>query len=146
MRVVFDVNVLIRATMHSAVIARVLSRSAELNAEVLTHDLLLTEFAECARKPRLAAHVDGRLFTDLLAFLGTCGKPVSIQPPFPPCRDPDDGYLLAMAQSGAADYLVTNDADLLCARNAGTCRILTPEDFLSVIDAIAQSRNQDQSP
>lgn len=50
-------------------------------------------------------------------------------------RDPDDNLLLATARSGRADYLVTNDRDLL-ELPAAFCRtlpfaIVTPETFLA---------------
>lgn len=55
----------------------------------------------------------------------------------PVCRDPKDQMFLELAHSAAVDYLVTGDEDLL-ALNAsdtatGTCKIVTPVDFLSAL-------------
>lgn len=45
--------------------------------------------------------------------------------------DPDDNYLLAMAQLGQADFLVTGDKrDLLSFRLYGRTRIVTAREFL----------------
>lgn len=77
----------------------------------------------------MADRVDITLYDELVAFLKEEAEFVAITPPFPPCRDPDDGYLLAMADTGRADYLVTNDQDLLSLARSGTCEIETPEQF-----------------
>jgi putative PIN family toxin of toxin-antitoxin system len=68
-------------------------------------------------------------YNQLIAYLTTCGETVSLTPPFPECRDPLDGYLLAMARVGDADAIVSNDKDLLCMSPFGDCKILTPEMF-----------------
>jgi len=45
--------------------------------------------------------------------------------------DPDDDWLLAVAQVSRADYLVTGDkSDLLALRHFGVTRILTAREFL----------------
>ena len=128
-RVVFDVNVFVRAALGSAQAVELLATVAGGSATILTSDLLVREFAACVRKPRLAPHVDWEVYNHTLALLALCGESVPVSPPFPPCRDPDDGYLLAMADSGAADYLVTHDLDLLSLRGIGSCQIVTPAQF-----------------
>lgn len=50
-------------------------------------------------------------------------------------RDPKDGYPLAYAAVGAADYLVTGAADLLLLEEAiEQFSILTPRAFLHVLE------------
>ena len=45
--------------------------------------------------------------------------------------DPDDDWLLAVAQVSRADYLVTGDkSDLLATRNHGVTRIITAREFM----------------
>lgn len=65
----------------------------------------------------------------MIAFLYEETEEVQLLPLLPPCRDPDDSYLLAMARDGDADFLVTNDKDLLCLSPFGKCEIVTPEEF-----------------
>jgi predicted nucleic acid-binding protein len=49
------------------------------------------------------------------------------------CADPQDDYLLATAQAGAADYLVTGDKrDLLTLRLHQRTRIIAVRDFLAL--------------
>lgn len=48
------------------------------------------------------------------------------------CRDPEDNYLLELAETSKADYLITRDKDLLELPNQKwkKTEILKPEDFL----------------
>ena len=50
--------------------------------------------------------------------------------------DPDDAWLLALADTAVADYLVTGDkrSKLLARRRIGTARILTAAAFCDVLD------------
>jgi putative PIN family toxin of toxin-antitoxin system len=45
------------------------------------------------------------------------------------CRDPKDNYLLAAADVSDADYLITQDADLLALGNFGRTKIVTAASF-----------------
>ena len=49
------------------------------------------------------------------------------------CRDPDDDYALGCAMAGAADYLVTGDADLLTLGKYKGVSIVEAREFLSVV-------------
>jgi putative PIN family toxin of toxin-antitoxin system len=51
------------------------------------------------------------------------------------CRDPDDDAILGTAVAANADYLVTGDLDLLALGSYREVRIVTPRDFLAVLDA-----------
>lgn len=129
MRAVFDTSVLIRFALGSGSIAGLVARAAAGDFILLSNDLLIAELAATASKSRLAPRLDRAACNDLLAFLRNAAEAVAIAEPFPACRDPDDAYLLAMARDGAADYLVTNDQDLLSLVSIGRCAILTPEAF-----------------
>ena len=48
---------------------------------------------------------------------------------------PEDDLILATAISGNADYLVTGDRQLLALGSYGGVRIVTPRDFLAILDA-----------
>lgn len=65
---------------------------------------------------------------DLLAdYLPYCEPVVVHEPPaLPDCRDPFDRPFLALAVAGAADALVTGDADLLALASDFSVPIITP--------------------
>jgi uncharacterized protein len=49
------------------------------------------------------------------------------------CRDPDDKFL-SCAVEGQADYLVTGDRDLLALQEFRGVRIVTPSQFVQLLD------------
>ena len=51
------------------------------------------------------------------------------------CRDPDDDMFLSCALEGNADYVVTGDKDLLDMRTFRGVRIVTPREFLLLLDS-----------
>lgn len=48
-------------------------------------------------------------------------------------RDPDDEKYLEAASACHADYLVSGDRDLLSLKNFGTTRIVSPKEFVEVL-------------
>lgn len=63
-----------------------------------------------------------------------------VQPPeIPPrSRDPKDDKVLALAQAADADYLVTDDQDLLVLQTHAGARIVAPAAFLHLLIEIAE--------
>jgi predicted nucleic acid-binding protein len=51
------------------------------------------------------------------------------------CRDPDDNYLLALCEAGAADFLVTRDEDLLVIGRWKDTEIVAPRAFLARLES-----------
>jgi len=49
------------------------------------------------------------------------------------CRDPFDDYVLAAAKEGGADYLVTEDKDLLILNEYGNIKIVNMSTFRAVL-------------
>lgn len=49
-------------------------------------------------------------------------------------RDPDDDYLVALAQQTRADYLVSGDGDLLDLEGNEPPRIVSPREFLEILE------------
>ncbi len=129
MRAVFDVSVLIRLTFGSPLIAKLMRAANDGTFTLLTADLLIDELVATARKPRLADRIDVAACVELVAFLKEEAERIGLTQPFPSCRDRDDEFLLALARDGRADYLVTNDQDLLSFGRLGACEVVTPEEF-----------------
>jgi putative PIN family toxin of toxin-antitoxin system len=47
-----------------------------------------------------------------------------------PCKDEDDGWILADAQLAGCDYFITGDKEVLALYNVGTMRVCTPREML----------------
>ena len=84
-------------------------------------------------KFRLSREEQEDLLADYLPFCETVTLP-NPPPPTPPCRDPFDVQLLEVAVAGEADFLVTDDNDLLALAAEFSCPIVTANDFLTHLD------------
>lgn len=132
MRLVIDTNILVSALLAGTSLPAhliVLWREGRFN--LLTSAEQLDELMRVTRYPkireRLAPALAGRLINEIrdLAVLLTALPVVTASP------DPCDNYLLAMAASGSADFLVTGDKrDLLALRLFEGTKIITVRGFL----------------
>ena len=136
MRVVLDTNVLVSGLVQPA------GRSAGLikawtsrRFDLLYCDELIDEFRRVTRLGKLAFLISspmaGRLLNDVRNF----GLKVPGVPDLDVSPDPWDNFLLAMAEVGGADYLVTGDkADLLSLGKYGSTRIASVREFAALLD------------
>lgn len=104
---------------------------------LVTSDEQLEEFRRVTRYPRVKARIDpsaaGTLYNELhqLALVLRDLPKVDVSP------DPGDNFLLAMAQAGEADFLVTGDKkDVLALKTFGATRIVTARQMLVELDRI----------
>jgi putative PIN family toxin of toxin-antitoxin system len=131
-RLVIDTNILISALLAGTSLpAHLIVLWREGRFDLLTSAEQLDELMRVTRYPkireRLAPALAGRLINEIrdLAVLLTELPVVTASP------DPHDNYLLAMAASGSADFLVTGDKrDLLALRLFEGTKIITVRDFL----------------
>lgn len=134
-RVVADANVLVSAALaRSPQAPSVLTLEAALDGrvELVTSRLLLREVTMVLARPRLRKYVSPdeatRFVADMAAqttLLGDVPGPPAV------CRDPRDDYLVALAEAGGAEAIITGDLDLL-AIDPGqlTVEVITPRQFV----------------
>ena len=130
MRVVFDTNVLYSAISAKGFCEEVLDEAAgdclliwsnPLREELET---VLTRRHKTGPATKVA----------LAAYLDLC-ELVEPEPlPTRVCRDQDDDVVLATALAGKADVIVTGDDDLLALKSFRGIQILSPRQFLEVLD------------
>lgn len=129
MRVTFDSNVYVSA--HPGTPSRLLEVAAvdafrlQLSAEILDESMRIL-----ADKFRWPAQ-DIAEARDLLSSISQRVIP-HVQLDLVE-RDPDDNRILECAQSSGSDYIVTGDKDLLVLRQHAGARILTPAEFLALL-------------
>jgi hypothetical protein len=139
MRVVLDTNILV-----SAIIAPTGNPAAIYNAweqgkfTLLTCTEHLDELRATLQKPRVAdlikPYTAGRLVNQIKRLAEEFGQ----LPRLKRSPDPDDNYLLALAEAGRADYLVTGDkSGLLMLTRHKSARIITARDFVAFFVADA---------
>jgi putative PIN family toxin of toxin-antitoxin system len=126
MRLILDTNILLSALLSSMGAPAKLVDAWERNVFTLVaSDELVAEFLEVARRPffkiRLRPSAAELLAEGLRDFSVHCRDlERGAQAP-----DPKDSYLLAMAETGQADFLVTGDKELLALRHHKSTRIVT---------------------
>jgi putative PIN family toxin of toxin-antitoxin system len=131
-RLVIDTNILISALLSGTSLpAHLIVLWREGRFDLLTSAEQLDELIRVTRYPkirrRLAPALAGRLINEIrdLSVLLTELPAVTASP------DAHDNYLLAMAVSGSADFLVTGDKrHLLALRLFEGTKIITVRDFL----------------
>lgn len=136
MRVLIDTNVLISFLIQpgrEGAVRAVIRAGLEGRFTLLVPQALLDELKVTVRgRPRLTRRIPLGELETFAALLAEIGERVAkIEEPFPSItRDRNDDYLLAYAQIGAADCLVTGDKDLLALRGqVKGLEILTPAQF-----------------
>ena len=138
MRVILDTNVLLGALISPHGPPDVIYRAwRAAKFELVTSEAQLDELRRVSRYPKLKtilpAHRVGTMVNNMqrATVLTVLPNP----PDGPQLSDPDDAFLVAMAWSSEADYLVTGDrrAGLLQLVTLGRTRIVTPAAFCAQI-------------
>jgi putative PIN family toxin of toxin-antitoxin system len=96
---------------------------------------MLLELRNISSKSRLAARIQPRDLQQLIDFIEEDG--FLIDPVDVPAisRDLNDDAFLACAKVADCDYIVTGDNDLLCLKTHGRTEIITPAEFLRVLES-----------
>ena len=135
MRVILDTNILVAALISpSGPPAAILQAFLDERFALVTCESQLEEFRRVTREASLRKRVKqteaGTLVNELraLAFI-----PKRL-PAVERSRDPHDNFLLALAEAGSADYLVTGDkSGLLVLRKHRRTQIVTARKFVTLL-------------
>lgn len=132
MRVVVDTNVLVSGAFWSGAPAEVLLRWAEGRFTLVVTEAIVDEYqrvlldVSAGRRDDMAAK--WVLLVSLHGHYTSVGRSVSA------ARDPSDDKFLECALSGGAGYVVSGDSDLLVLGEYQGTRIVTPRQFLRLLD------------
>ena len=135
-RVVFDTNVFLRALInpHSRC-GRLLAEFVE-DFELVVSPPIVREVLEVLHRPRLRAKFPQITQIDIGRLIVLFEHAVVVEPQDVPaiCRDPDDDKFLACAVAAKADYIVTEDKDLLVLDSHEGIRICQPAEFVVLFE------------
>ncbi|MDP9238543.1 MAG: putative toxin-antitoxin system toxin component, PIN family [Chloroflexota bacterium] len=140
MRVVLDTVVSVRALFNPrSVWGQLARRTGEF--ELITSPEIAQEFAEVTtrsalqqRLARFAAHTE---HAEVLGALRTAEVILDV-PTVAVCRDSDDDKFFACAVAGRADYLVSEDEDVLAVAEYEGVRTIRTAAFLKLLDEAGQ--------
>lgn len=134
MRLVIDTNELLSAAMSSA------SPPAQLFAlwrsrkfDLLTCAEQIDEIARVTRYPKIRTRLAPALAGRLINRLRDLAIVVEKLPKVDRSPDPGDNYLLALAEAGEAQLLITGDKPLLRLNRYKSTRIVTLADLVSLL-------------
>jgi putative PIN family toxin of toxin-antitoxin system len=123
-RVVLDTNVFVAAvTSREGVSARLLLAARAGRFQLVASPLLLDELVDVLSRPKFRRHLsieDARWFVDAVRALAL----IVDDPPEgadPITDDPDDDFLVLLAEVAGADVLVSGGPDLTAVQRPGAC-------------------------
>lgn len=132
---ILDTNILISALLDSRSLpARLVDAWTEQRFTLLTSEEQIVELKRVSCYPKISALISapraGRLVRELRASASLIGA----LPDVDICHDPNDNFLLAMAQQGNANFLVTGDkADLLGLEKFSATKIIAVRQFAQIL-------------
>jgi hypothetical protein len=135
-RLVLDTNIIVSGLISpKGPPGQLLARWDEDQAFMLvTAEPQFDEILRVASYPKIKSRVPVALFRDLVEEMRSLAVCVGPLPTLTVSPDPDDNVLLAIAQVGQADLLVTGDKrDLLGLCSHGTARIVTARAALEAV-------------
>ena len=141
MRVLVDANVLISYLLNSrpdGPIGAFIDACLDARFELLLPVRILVELRQVvASKPYLRDRITMGDVDLLWGMLRRRSFELSEFPDNIPqiSRDPEDDYLIVHAVLGRADYLVTGDKDLLVLGEIQNVCIVTPTEFIAIIES-----------
>jgi putative PIN family toxin of toxin-antitoxin system len=135
MRVVLDTNILLSALINRhGIPAQLIVAWRERRYDLLTSTEQLLELGGVARRPVLRARIIPSTVGRLIRDLRKLAEVLTRLPEVDRSADPADNFLLAMAEAGAADYLVSGDRrGVLDLGTHGVTQIIKAREFLTVL-------------
>ena len=136
-RAVFDTVVFLRALInpHSRC-GRLLDEFAD-DYELVLSPAIIREVLEVLHRPRLRAKFPQITQLDIARIIALFEQATVVEPQDVPSvsRDPADDKFLACAKVAEAEYLVTEDKDLLVLEAYEGSRICQPSEFIELLSA-----------
>jgi putative PIN family toxin of toxin-antitoxin system len=136
-KAVLDTNVFLRALInpHSRC-GQLLDEFAD-DYELVLSPAIVREVLEVLHRPRLRAKFPHIAQLDIARIIGLFEQAQVVEPQDVPSvsRDPQDDKFLACVRSAEADYLVTEDKDLLVLEEYEGTRICQPAEFIALLEA-----------
>ena len=134
MKVIIDTNLWISFLIgHQAGLVR--RMLTDLRFDVYVCARLIEEIRDVAGRDKILKYVSETDLDDLLAIINAFCQFVTIEADISPTavRDPKDLYLLALADTIGADYIVSGDADLTDLGQYNQTRIIKLADFKAMM-------------
>jgi putative PIN family toxin of toxin-antitoxin system len=136
-KAVFDTNIFLRALInpHSRC-GRLLAEFGD-DYELVLSPAIIREVLEVLHRPKLRAKLPQISQLDVAALIALFEQAHVVEPPDLSAisRDPTDDKFLACAHTARAQFLVTEDKDLLVLETYESIQICQPAEFLAFLES-----------
>ena len=130
-RVVIDTNALVSRLLLPGSIPGQAVRRAVAEAQLLASDDTIIELADVLARKKFDPYTTVRERQEFLRLFDRIAERVPIVHVIRACRDPKDDKFLELAVNGAAQLIITGDADLLALHPFRGIDILPPASYLT---------------
>lgn len=133
-RAVIDPGVLVSAAISpGGVCGQILRLVIDETITLLASPAVLVELADVLSRPKFRRYLSINEVNEFVTLVMGVAD-IHTDPPVGGAYtdDPDDDYLIALAQSTTADYLIASDKHLLSLANAEVS-VLSPREFLETL-------------
>lgn len=132
MKVVLDTNILLSALMVRSSPPDLIYRAwARRHFDLVCCEQILGELREVSRRPQLRDRIRAVEVGTVTNTIRRLSLMYDRLPAVDQSPDPNDNFLLALAEASSADYLVTGDkSGLLALGHFGTTHIVTARQFV----------------
>ncbi|MGD9684710.1 MAG: putative toxin-antitoxin system toxin component, PIN family [Candidatus Obscuribacterales bacterium] len=134
-RAVVDTNIWVSALLTPGKARQLLHYAIAERFELYSSVELLAEMIRTLNRPKITALVDEEDIDELISVIQDTSIVVDIRSIQPISRDPNDDVFLACALAARAEYLVSGDKDLLCLKEHGKTKIVSPAEFLAILES-----------
>ncbi len=137
LRIVLDSVVAVSAFLTKGLAAEMVSQCRENTSLYTTEEILQETRRVLLEKPHIRNRYNYssekvEVFIDFLRNISTIiGQLPDIRVVE---RDPKDDIIISCAVASSADYIISRDRDLLDLRNYGEIQIVSPEEFMRILN------------
>lgn len=134
MRVVLDTNVFIAALLvPNGVAGELLRLWRKQKYSLLYNTEQILELKEVLARPAFTKRIKRHRVGSLVRSIRLHGQQILNNQNSINSSDPKDDFLIAIAEHGTANYLVSRDQLGILILDLGQCKTITPEEFLSIL-------------
>jgi hypothetical protein len=134
MRAILDANILLSALLSPlGAPAKILAAWERKLFTLVACEELVSELRDVAARPFFRAKLRAGAAEVLAISLQDLSSYCEDLPSGPVAPDPKDSYLLALAEAGEADFLVTGDQELLALGRHKTTKIVSAREFAALL-------------
>ncbi|GHU27285.1 hypothetical protein FACS1894172_11630 [Spirochaetia bacterium] len=133
MKVVIDVNIFVSSFLWEGNPKKVVDRVIEGTDELYITQEILEQIFEVLNRPKFNADKEGvKYYMKLIEEIANeLISDIKIQNG---SRDIDDNIILECGITGNVDYIITGDDDLLVLKEFNGIKIITPKEYLEIIE------------